>query len=316
MNSIVTTDQSFDKANELSNSVDLVELLTLHSHTDGSFISRHSQRNPRGTIFGGALIGQLMMAASNEIDPEREAHHVQLTFLSPGQVDEPVCFQVERMLNGRSFSVVRVTGKQGDRHVVTGQVSFQRKELGPRFQHHRPQFSELPDDLPTFHDVTQRQAHRFGEAIQRLKPLAALDIRFPDHGAFLFERQPHGRIGYWVKCRKSLPDLAALHACALGFISDYWFPVTAMSPHLDIKVGHGLHVTSLNHSIWFHQAVKADEWLYVDAHSPASAGARGLSQSEVYNLQGQIVASWAQENLFRGWQIEGDELVTPNGQCA
>lgn len=300
-----------DKPPEATRAASLMDLLTLRPSGNGVFHSQHSQRNPGGTIFGGALIGQVMAAATHGVEVERAAHHLQLTFLAPGQVNEPVDFYTERLLEGRNFSVVRVTGKQGDRHVVTGQVSFHRPELGPRFQHNSHPLTSLPDGLPTLQDVAHRYAHRFGDAVHRLKPMGALDIRFPDGGACLFERQPTGRIAYWVKCRERLPQQPAWHACALGFMSDYWFPLTAISPHLDVKVGHGLHVTSLNHCIWIHQAVEADEWLYVDAHSPASGGARGVSQCEVYNLQGHIVSSWAQENLFRGWHQTPQGLITP-----
>ena len=39
---------------------------------------------------------------------------------------------------------------------------------------------------------------------------------------------------------------------------------------------------SLDHSVWFHSEVRADQWLLLDATSPELNGSRGLAMAPVY----------------------------------
>ena len=289
----------------------LAKLLQLSPGADGAFVSARTESNPAGTIFGGVLIGQLMSAACQGVEAPAVPHHVQLNFLAPGRVDQAMRYEVRRLLSGRSFTVQQVIGTQGERTVVSGQVSFQRPELGPRFEQPMPGGVEPPETLPTLQDMVRAHAEQLGSAATRLSQASALEFRLPDRGALLLERNPDARVRYWVKVRETLPDDARLHACAFGYQSDYWFPITALTPHLEVKVNHGLQITSLNHAIWLHRTVCADDWLLVDAQSPASGGARGLSMGHVYDRQGHLVATLAQENLCRGWVEEDGVLVPP-----
>ena len=99
-------------------------------------------------------------------------------------------------------------------------------------------------------------------------------------------------------------------------MSDYWFPFTALSPHLDNKFTSGLFLASLNHGIWFHNAVRADQWLLVDARCPATGHGRGLTVGNVFTQDGTLVASMAQEGLQRGWVALGSDILPPGIKTA
>jgi acyl-CoA thioesterase-2 len=72
-----------------------------------------------------------------------------------------------------------------------------------------------------------------------------------------------------------------------------------MMPHGVSFAQKGMQVASLDHAIWFHRPVKMDEWLLYSMDSPSASSNRGYCRGQVYNQQGQLVASVAQEGLIR-----------------
>ena len=60
-----------------------------------------------------------------------------------------------------------------------------------------------------------------------------------------------------------------------------------------------MQVASLDHSIWFHRPVKMDDWLLYAMDSPSASGGRGFCRGQIFNQQGDLVASVAQEGLIR-----------------
>ncbi|MGA0019435.1 MAG: acyl-CoA thioesterase, partial [Steroidobacteraceae bacterium] len=51
--------------------------------------------------------------------------------------------------------------------------------------------------------------------------------------------------------------------------------------------------------MWFHRTVKADEWMLYALDSPSASGARGFCRGSIYNREGLLLASTAQEGLIR-----------------
>ncbi len=73
----------------------------------------------------------------------------------------------------------------------------------------------------------------------------------------------------------------------------------ALAPH-GIKMGDPrLQIASLDHTIWFHRPFRMDEWLLFSMESPNASGGRGLCFAHVYDRQGALVATVAQEGLIR-----------------
>jgi acyl-CoA thioesterase-2 len=74
-------------------------------------------------------------------------------------------------------------------------------------------------------------------------------------------------------------------------------------PH-GIAFGSGnVQMASLDHAMWFHRPFRVDEWLLYDCDSPSAAGARGLARGTIYDQNGRLVASTAQEGLIRLWPV-------------
>jgi acyl-CoA thioesterase-2 len=56
---------------------------------------------------------------------------------------------------------------------------------------------------------------------------------------------------------------------------------------------------SLDHAVWFHRPFCADQWLLYAQDSPSAAGARGFARGSIFQGDGALVASVAQEGLVR-----------------
>jgi acyl-CoA thioesterase-2 len=58
-------------------------------------------------------------------------------------------------------------------------------------------------------------------------------------------------------------------------------------------------MASLDHALWFHRDLRIDDWLLYSLDSPTAAGARGFARGQFFTEGGVLVASTAQEGLFR-----------------
>jgi acyl-CoA thioesterase-2 len=60
-----------------------------------------------------------------------------------------------------------------------------------------------------------------------------------------------------------------------------------------------LIMASLDHAMWFHRDFRLDDWLLYACDSPSTSGGRGLARGMIYDRQGRLVASTAQEGVIR-----------------
>ena len=51
--------------------------------------------------------------------------------------------------------------------------------------------------------------------------------------------------------------------------------------------------------MWFHRPFRAQEWLLYALDSPSAGGARGFARGTIFDREGRMVASVAQEGLIR-----------------
>jgi acyl-CoA thioesterase-2 len=103
----------------------------------------------------------------------------------------------------------------------------------------------------------------------------------------------------WMRAAAALPDQPALHACLLAYVSDYQFATTALAPHGASWLSPSLQLASIDHVMWFHRPFRCDDWLLHAIDSPTAQAARGLVRGEIFTRDGRLVASTAQEGLFR-----------------
>ena len=85
----------------------------------------------------------------------------------------------------------------------------------------------------------------------------------------------------------------------LAYFSDYSLLLTGTFPHRSRINKSKVFTASLDHSIWFHRPFKIDEWLLYQIKSPSASNSRVFSRGNIFNNDGSLVASVAQEGLIR-----------------
>lgn len=91
-----------------------------------------------------------------------------------------------------------------------------------------------------------------------------------------------------------------LHACSIAYASDAaLLNASAVVHGMTFSSSSMGMMTSLDHTIWFYTPTRADEWLLYDKSSPRSYNGRGTSFGRIYNQDGILVATTAQEGVIR-----------------
>jgi acyl-CoA thioesterase-2 len=103
----------------------------------------------------------------------------------------------------------------------------------------------------------------------------------------------------WIRATGHLPDDPSIHQCVLAYASDMTLLDTALVPHGRNFFDPEMKMASLDHALWFHRDFRADHWLLYSQDSPSAHGARGFTRGSVFDRQGTLVASVAQEGLIR-----------------
>jgi acyl-CoA thioesterase-2 len=98
----------------------------------------------------------------------------------------------------------------------------------------------------------------------------------------------------WVRAVGALGDDPLVHACALAYISDLG------SGFGQVEVP-GLPVggPSIDHSVWFHEPIRADEWMLLELWPVKARSSRGVYGGSLRSSDGQLGAVLMQEMLLR-----------------
>ncbi|MEB0133745.1 acyl-CoA thioesterase II [Actimicrobium sp. CCC2.4] len=276
----------------LYNTSEILDLLTLVPDGTDRFIGQsHFMGSPN--VFGGQVLGQALHAAAQTV-PLRRAHSLHSLFILPGNHRLPIEFEVERVRDGGSFSTRRVVALQEGKRIFVMSASFQDDEVGLSHQKPMPQVPG-PDTLPSAIAGWKARAEAGGRQFVQ----APADFRVVG-GADLYGN-PSRDTGkqMWVRAPMPLPDAPLVHEALFAYLSDYSFLVTALQPHGVMLGDPRLQIASLDHTIWFHRPLRMDQWLLLCMDSPNASGGRGLVLASVYDQQGQLVATMAQEGLMR-----------------
>jgi acyl-CoA thioesterase-2 len=260
-----------------------------------------------GSVYGGQALAQSLVAAARTLDDEhRVCHSMHGYFILPGDVDAPIVYEVDRLRDGRSFTTRRIVAIQHGRAIFNMAASFQTPEEGREHQSEAPHLSggvPGPDDLPSELELIRQVEDRIPED-KRAFYTRERPIEFrPVDPAHPFDPQGKAPVRrMWFRAQGALPDDERVHRSVLAYASDYGLLGTALRPHALSFVQPNLQLASLDHAIWFHRPVRADEWLLYAMDSPSASGARGFTRGEIFTQDGTLVASVAQEGLMRVWE--------------
>jgi acyl-CoA thioesterase-2 len=180
----------------------------------------------------------------------------------------PVVYQVDRVRDGGSFSTRRVTAIQKGHPIFTCSASFQYDEEG--FEHQTKCRKVVgPPAVGAGADPAARapDPERMREKLLCPKPIEFRPVTEKDP----FNPQPSDPVKYVVPRRRRLADTPALHKYLLAYASDFGLLTTSMLPHGKSVWQKDMQVASLDHALWFHADLRADDWLLYAMDSPGPA---------------------------------------------
>ncbi|MFC0675731.1 acyl-CoA thioesterase [Brachybacterium hainanense] len=252
--------------------------------------------HPGGHVFGGQVMGQAVVAVGRTVPEGRAIHSMYSYFLAPGVADQPIRFEVDALRDGGSFSVRRVLALQEDRTILAMTASFQERQDGLEHQLRAPA-APSPADLPTTAQVLEGIDHPVARYWATQRPI---DIRHVTDPIYL---RPDGSGSesqmLWMRTVAPVEADPLMHDAILAFASDY----TPFEPILRRQglswVTPGLRMATINHAIWWHRHVEMDEWLLYVQRSPSASGGRGLTEGNLFDEAGDLVATVVQEGMIR-----------------
>lgn len=157
-----------------------------------------------------------------------------------------------------------------------------------------------PESLENDADRNQRRVNKHPDLPRPFDfPIEAIDIRS------VVPRDPHNPTseepvhGYWFKFSGDLGNDIIVHQTLLTYISDMGLIATGLRPHQVNLLNPKLQGASIDHAMWFHAALRVDDWLYYHMDSPRSGHGRDFNRGSFYTREGVHVASSAQEGLIR-----------------
>jgi acyl-CoA thioesterase II len=247
----------------------------------GDRYSARAERYPWGRLYGGEVVGQALRAAAATVGADRTCQSMHTHFLRSGDLGG-VELAVERLRDGRAFSVRSVVASQAGRVVATTSASFHTHETDES------------------HLLLTAPAVASPETLEPSSWSPLFDRRYPPPS------DPAQTLA-WIRLIEAPGGDPVLHACALVYCIDDLFDATVLRmlgfPHWRTEEfaspDRMFETPSVEFSLWLHRPVRADEWLLLDNRCTALANACALVAGHVFDRAGQHVATVAQQVLVR-----------------
>jgi acyl-CoA thioesterase-2 len=238
----------------------------------------------RRSLYGGQVAGQALRAAAMTVAPERVPHSLHGYFLRPGRIDLPVVLQVDRDRDGGSFSARHVRAVQDGEVIFSTIASFHAPEGGPAYDAVPSAGGADPEELPV-------RPSPMSVEVREVTPtrIGGGQVRHSDR--------------LWVRVAAELPDDPIVHACALAYVSD----LGSGFGQVEVE-GLAPGGPSIDHSVWFHTPIRADEWMLLELWPLKAGDARGVYHGSLRSRAGVLGAVFAQEMLLRDHVLPPDLL--------
>ena len=238
----------------------------------------------RMSLYGGQVAAQALRAAGATVPPERLPHSLHGYFLRPGLVDRPVILHVDRDRDGGSFSARHVSAIQDGEVIFSMLASFHAREESGTFDAVATRGGADPATLaarpsPFLVEVREVTPTRIGDG----------QVRHSD--------------SLWVRASSPLPDDPLVHACAVTYVSD----LGSGFGQVDVP-GLPAGGPSIDHSLWFHDPIRADEWMLLELWPMKASGSRGVYSGSLRNEDGRLGALLTQEMLLRDRALDPEML--------
>ncbi|KAJ2461443.1 acyl-CoA thioesterase [Coemansia sp. RSA 2424] len=266
---------------------------------------------PKGNrgVFGGQVIGQALAAAGKTVGGGFRCNSFHCYFLAPGQNVEMIAYEVRRIRQGASYCSRLVVAKQSGRVIFMAMASFQSAESSVLKHQYAMPLVPPPEALISREDHLRRKQRQSTTAMDadKLAEYDALPVE-SRHVPLSEDQRGLPINAIWLRAKGDMSGLGhSHHQSMLAYASDFALLSTALRPfQMDRpEAKHRLSMlVSLDHTIWFHEPFRADEWLLYAMESPRTASGRGLAVGRIYTREGVLVASTAQEGVARSVAVD------------
>ncbi|HIP76664.1 MAG TPA: acyl-CoA thioesterase II [Psychromonas hadalis] len=257
-----------------------------------------------GKVFGGQVMAQAISAATETIDPNRNIHSFHSYFLRAGDTKSPIVYDVERIRDGKSLSTRRVKAIQHGEPIFYMTASFKVREKGFEHQDQMPS-APAPEELISEQDMALIHTDMLPEAIRdkfvcerpiEMRPVMFVNPMEPE------VESPKRLV--WIKANGKMPNDLSVHRYLLSYAADFNLLPTALQPHCVSYFTPGMQVATIDHSMWFHQDFRLDEWLLYSVRSTVASDGRALANGKFFTQNGVLVASAIQEGIIRHRKID------------
>ncbi|OKL48794.1 hypothetical protein BSR29_02750 [Boudabousia liubingyangii] len=270
-------------------------------------------------IYGGQLLAQGALAAAALIDEDRQdnLYSLHTSFLRAGSTEAPIELRPTLLHQGRSFSTVQANAWQNERHLMQLNASFQVPEKGLEFPGATPPEVPGPEGLTSNLEIFALIDNPVAKFLGRT---SAFEVRHVD-GDLYGNPRPGNDHRIWIRPRTALPVMRqVVHRAMLAYVLDQLMMEPMLRKHRLSWATDGLALASLDHAMWFHENLDINDWHLLVFSSPHSSGALGLSQVEIFNRSGDLLASATQQAMIRiindggRWAFDGRGI--PNSEKA
>lgn len=277
---------------------ELLDLLDIERLETDLFRGAGSGGETPTRIYGGQVIAQALAAAYGTV-PDRLCHSLHAYFIRPGDPSIPVIYQVDRARDGGSFTTRRVVAIQHGRQILNMSASFQVQEEGWDYQHPMP---EVPGPEGLQNRAEQREAYagripeKYRADFLRPRPIEIREVAPRD----LFDPKPVDDVNHlWFRMEAAAGKSPQMQHILLAYASDMNLLGSSLRPHGLTWFKREVMTASLDHAMWFHAPIRFDGWHLYSMDAPFTGGARGFNRGKIYDVDGRLVASVAQEGLVR-----------------
>jgi len=248
---------------------------------------------PNHHIVGGQLAAQALMAASRTAQGRRP-HSLHVYFLRRGDARRPVRFEVTRLHDGGTFTSRRVAATQDGEVLMEGLSSFAAAVDSTAYQRPMPD-APAPESLIPIEEQLAPYAAEFDGWSLDERPF---DVRYvdPPPRIAMDSEEPAGPLSrIWLRARGAIPADPVVNSCVLTL-------QTALTP-VEATLGpmrkSQYDISALlDHTVWFHRPADFSNWLFYEQASPTGVAGRALATGTVYNRNGDLVCTAAQEVYF------------------
>jgi acyl-CoA thioesterase II len=270
---------------------DLPDELCVDDLGEGKFQVHHPSEDAEGrdVVFSGQVMAQMIMAADQAVNSEKEVKSIHAIFARAASYTLPLYLQLETMHSGRAWASHTITATQGDKLMSRALVLMNAVE--PDLIRHGPAMPDVPapESLSTARMLTFPGLET--------RPVEAPDAAAADGSPATY---------FWMRYDRPLDSLAANQA-VLVWSQPGMIIGLAMRDHRDkVEIGQAHRSVStgvIDHIAHFHEALDVSQWLLVAQQATYAGRGRVYGSGSVFTRDGQLVSTFGQDSMVR--TVEG-----------